>query len=813
LAVVAFFEVGLNNIPVSIEVFRWIDSESLNVSWGFHFDSLTVSMLIPVLIVSSLVHVYSIGYMSEDPRGCVEGKRSYGDKLSNSGDLLKLKIPSCSRKAISGWTNYSGKVTSFKICENKMDYRGSKSTILNVVKEQRVDDSWLVKSNLTDLRCTLKGFEKNRGINHGFNLLKGWSSRVKIPSKQFSLDPVAPLRGYVSLSYLGGKWREGKVNYSTSTSVNPGIWSGLIDGEGSFSIILVKNPTRKLGWRVEPKFQLGLHRKDYDVLSQLHLFLGGAGAIYFARKGEFVNYIISSIKDLNKLILHLEKYPLLTQKSADLFLFKQILDLINNKAHLTVEGLNKIVNLKASMNLGLSDKLKSEFPGYRAVERPVINCDNAIINPSWLSGFVSAEGNFDVRTPKTNSKTFPVASMVRQLPLGAQLHRSRKSSGLLSIWKIFNITVYIAELSDKDRASLHNVKIPSNQFCLIASPLRRRRAGLPVIIHSSVAACRNFSCHKSKIVGTNYLSRSLTTYAPNLYLDPWFITGLTDAEGCFMVKIVKNKELRVGWRILLNFQISLHEKDIVLLEKVKSYFKVGHIHKDREYSVYKISSREDLSILVDHFRNYPLRTQKFADYVIFKQILDVINCKAHLTKEGLQEIVNLRAFLNKGLPLELNKAFPETIPVPRPLVNDQEIKEPYWLAGFTSGDGCFMVKVSKSRLYKAGGQVSLLYILTQHSRDSKLMKSLTHYFSCGRYKLHPHRDTGEFIVTDFSSIVNIIIPFFKKYPLEGVKALDFFDFCQIANIMKVKGHLTKPGLEEIISLKEKMNTKREVKLP
>ena len=67
LAIVAFFEVGLNNIPVSISLFRWIDSESLNVLWGFHFDSLTVSMLIPVLIVSSLVHIYSIGYMSHDP--------------------------------------------------------------------------------------------------------------------------------------------------------------------------------------------------------------------------------------------------------------------------------------------------------------------------------------------------------------------------------------------------------------------------------------------------------------------------------------------------------------------------------------------------------------------------------------------------------------------------------------------------------------------------------------------------------------------------------------------------------------------------
>jgi NADH-ubiquinone oxidoreductase chain 5 len=67
LSVIAFVEVGINNIPVHIENFKWIDSESLNVSWSFNFDSLTVSMLIPVLVVSSLVHMYSIGYMSHDP--------------------------------------------------------------------------------------------------------------------------------------------------------------------------------------------------------------------------------------------------------------------------------------------------------------------------------------------------------------------------------------------------------------------------------------------------------------------------------------------------------------------------------------------------------------------------------------------------------------------------------------------------------------------------------------------------------------------------------------------------------------------------
>jgi NADH-ubiquinone oxidoreductase chain 5 len=67
LAVVAFYEVGLCGSPVSVELFSWIDSEFMYVSWGFLFDSLTVSMLLPVLVVSSLVHLYSVSYMAEDP--------------------------------------------------------------------------------------------------------------------------------------------------------------------------------------------------------------------------------------------------------------------------------------------------------------------------------------------------------------------------------------------------------------------------------------------------------------------------------------------------------------------------------------------------------------------------------------------------------------------------------------------------------------------------------------------------------------------------------------------------------------------------
>jgi NADH-ubiquinone oxidoreductase chain 5 len=66
-SIIAFFEIGFNNIPVLIKLFKWIVTEEFNILWIFQFDSLTVSMLIPVLIISSLVHIYSIGYMNNDP--------------------------------------------------------------------------------------------------------------------------------------------------------------------------------------------------------------------------------------------------------------------------------------------------------------------------------------------------------------------------------------------------------------------------------------------------------------------------------------------------------------------------------------------------------------------------------------------------------------------------------------------------------------------------------------------------------------------------------------------------------------------------
>ena len=102
-------------------------------------------------------------------------------KLSNSGDTLKLIVPNYFLKAISGWSNSSGMVTSYKMSENKMGNRGSKSEITELstvktisVKEQRVDGSCF--GITPKLRCTLMGFERY--------------SQISIPSNQIIIRQV-----------------------------------------------------------------------------------------------------------------------------------------------------------------------------------------------------------------------------------------------------------------------------------------------------------------------------------------------------------------------------------------------------------------------------------------------------------------------------------------------------------------------------------------------------------------------------------------------------------------------------------------------
>ena len=67
LSLLAFNDVALNGNVAHVHLFTWIDSGAFEIAWALRVDQLTAVMLVVVTGVSALVHVYSIGYMADDP--------------------------------------------------------------------------------------------------------------------------------------------------------------------------------------------------------------------------------------------------------------------------------------------------------------------------------------------------------------------------------------------------------------------------------------------------------------------------------------------------------------------------------------------------------------------------------------------------------------------------------------------------------------------------------------------------------------------------------------------------------------------------
>lgn len=97
--------------------------------------------------------------------------------------------------------------------------------------------------------------------------------------------------------------------------------------------------------------------------------------------------------------------------------------------------------------------------------------------------------------------------------------------------------------------------------------------------------------------------------------------------------------------------------------------------------------------------------------------------------------------------------------------------------------------------------VATVFVLTQHTRDKQIMKSLVKYFGCGQYYTRSSEDGGDYKCRKLLDNYEKIIPFFKKYKIYGAKGLDFQTWCQIIYLVKNKAHLTTEGLEEIQQLK------------
>jgi hypothetical protein len=138
-------------------------------------------------------------------------------------------------------------------------------------------------------------------------------------------------------------------------------------------------------------------------------------------------------------------------------------------------------------------------------------------------------------------------------------------------------------------------------------------------------------------------------YNDNILHSAW-VTGFIDGEGTFYCGINPKSDMKLGFQVTLEFVITQHIRDALLMQKLVDFFNCGYLVKDgpTKYQ-YRIRNINDLEQhLFPLLNNYPLQTQKALDAEAFRQIHSLILAKKHLTVEGLNQIRSIKATMNKG---------------------------------------------------------------------------------------------------------------------------------------------------------------------
>ena len=130
---------------------------------------------------------------------------------------------------------------------------------------------------------------------------------------------------------------------------------GFTDGEGAFTVSIIKNPKCKFGWQVFPEFIVTQGAKSIGVLYLYRDFFN-CGNVYVNRRfdnhnDDIYRYCVRALGDLrHEIIPFFQKHRLKTSKSNDFDVFCQVFELIDKNEHLNLEGLYKIAFLAMQMN-------------------------------------------------------------------------------------------------------------------------------------------------------------------------------------------------------------------------------------------------------------------------------------------------------------------------------------------------------------------------------------------------------------------------------------------------------------------------------
>lgn len=130
----------------------------------------------------------------------------------------------------------------------------------------------------------------------------------------------------------------------------------------------------------------------------------------------------------------------------------------------------------------------------------------------------------------------------------------------------------------------------------------------------------------------------------------YYIAGFADGEGSFNVSLKKRKDYAKQWKITASFNIS--QKDRTILAFIKKQLRCGTLRERKDGVVYfEVTNITSLyENVIPFFTQFGfLSARKKKNFAIFKKIVELMQNKEHLTKEGFNEVLVLREKLNFGI--------------------------------------------------------------------------------------------------------------------------------------------------------------------
>ena len=132
-------------------------------------------------------------------------------------------------------------------------------------------------------------------------------------------------------------------------------------------------------------------------------------------------------------------------------------------------------------------------------------------------------------------------------------------------------------------------------------------------------------------------------------LNPDWVVGFVDGEGCFFIGIQRNPTVKIGFQVIPEFRVVQHKRDIDVLHGLKSFFGFGRVcqnHDDRwEYRVRRL---DHLRVVSEFFTSHKLKTKKRVDFQKFSDVLKMMEEGRHLTNDGLRDIARIATLMNTG---------------------------------------------------------------------------------------------------------------------------------------------------------------------